>query len=211
MFTALATSDDGDSVAYAVGDRISIVSGRARAVRAQWQAAQDVTSIAFEQDAKSLTVSIGARGMVRLDAATGKPVANSAARGVVSPGGDLSVDLEKEGQELVAWNVESGAWERRLALRRSATNLHWSDDAEFVGYGGGRGTGPRGSFKVKAGVSSRVSLFRSATHPRHSASIPLPFACESAHRAISRVPPITRWLQFSKFITILRLSRCLPI
>jgi WD40 repeat protein len=140
-FTALATSDDGDSVAYAVGDRVSIVSGRARAVRTQWQAGQDVTGIAFDRAAKWLTVSIGTRGMVKVDAATGKPVANSAARGVVSPGGDLSVDLEKEGQELVAWNVESGAWERRLALRRSATNLHWSDDAEFVGYGSGQEDG----------------------------------------------------------------------
>ena len=139
--TTLATSSDGDGVAYTEGSRVTIVSARSKAVRGQWQAGQDVVRTAFDADGKRLMVSIGTRGTVMLDAGDGRPISESAARGILSPGGELAADLEREGRELVTWDVGRGVWTKRVPLSRSATNLAWSHDGEFLVYGGGEGDG----------------------------------------------------------------------
>ena len=81
--TTLATSSDGDSVAYAEGPRVTIVSARTKAIRGQWQAGQDVVRAVFDADGKRLAVSIGAKGTVMLDAGDGRPLSDSAARGTL--------------------------------------------------------------------------------------------------------------------------------
>ena len=136
-----ATSNDGDTVAYAEGARVTIVSARSSTVRGQWSAPQDVTGAAFDADGKRLIVSIGAKGTAILDAATGQPIANSSAKGVVAALGDLSAERSQEPRELVTWKVADGTWTKRISLRRSATNVDWSADSEFLAYGGDEGDG----------------------------------------------------------------------
>jgi WD40 repeat protein len=136
-----ATSNDGESVAYAEGVRVTIVSARSNTVRALWSAPQDITSAAFDADGKRLLVSIGAKGTAILDAATGQPIANSAARGVVAALGDLSAEHSQEPRELVTWKVPEGMSTKRISLQRSATNVDWSTDSEFLAYGGAEGDG----------------------------------------------------------------------
>lgn len=138
--TALAASDDGDGIAYAEGPAVTVVGVRSGARRGRWVADQNVTGAQFAQGER-LALSVGTAGTVILDAATVRPIRTSPARGVLTSGGELSADLEREGRELVTWDVGRGVWTKRLALTRSATNLDWSDDGEFLVYGGGEGDG----------------------------------------------------------------------
>ena len=41
----------------------------------------------------------------------------------------------------MTWDVGRGMWTKRIPLSRSATNLAWSNDGEFLVYGGGEGDG----------------------------------------------------------------------
>ena len=139
--TALATSNDGGAVAYVEGARATTIDPRTKAVRSQWQAGVDITGASFDADGQQLRLSLGAKGMVLLDAASGRVVAQSAARGLPAPGGELSVDLEQDGRELVTWDVPRGVWTKRVALSTAPTSRSWSDDGEFLAFGGGEGDG----------------------------------------------------------------------
>jgi WD40 repeat protein len=134
-------SNDGDAVAYVEGARVTIVSARTSKVRGQWPAPQDITGAAFDVDGKRLLVSMGAKGTAILDAAAAQPLATSAARGIVAALGDLSAERSQEPRELVMWRVPEGTWARRIGLRRSATNVDWSADSEFLAFGSDEGDG----------------------------------------------------------------------
>jgi WD40 repeat protein len=137
----LAASNDGESVAYAEGPRTTIVDARTGTVRGQWVADQEVTGLAFRSDAKQLAVWTQGKGIAALDAASARHLSDSPATGTLAPNGELSAALSEDRRELVIWDVAGAVWTKRLALPRTATNLHWSGDGEFLAYGAGEGDG----------------------------------------------------------------------
>jgi WD40 repeat protein len=142
MPAALAASSDGDTVAYADGVRTTIVSARTGAVRGQWVGDQEITGAAFRGDATQLAVWLRGKGLVILDAASGRRLSESPATGALTRGFELAADMAgADGRELVTWDVGSGTWTKRMSLRRAGTNLDWSLDGEFLGYGTDEGDG----------------------------------------------------------------------
>jgi WD40 repeat protein len=129
----LAASNDGETVAYAREGRVTIVNARTGTVRGEWVTDQKVTGIDFKSDSRQLAV-IGSKGTTVLDTATAGRLSDSPATGVLVPDGKLAAAIDENRRELVTWDVARGTFTSRRPVSR-ATNMHWSDDGEFLAYG----------------------------------------------------------------------------